>query len=129
MKKFLHYSLLLAAMTLVLAACESDDTDLADVIAQYQVEPVSVELDFSELVETPDVPVTDEYASTFNDYVENTNWNKVINIHFSGDNVEVNGRVTGVSVQTDGQHVTVINMAGPVKFVVSGRTSNGSLKF
>jgi hypothetical protein len=129
MKKFLHYSLLLTAMTVALTACESDDTDMADIIAQYQAEPVAVELDFSELSEAPDVPVTDENDSTFNDYVENTTWDKVININFGGDNVEVNGRVTGVSVQTNGTHVTIMNIAGPVKIVVSGQTSNGSLKF
>ena len=47
MKRFLRYSLLLASMTLVLASCENDDTDMDDIIAQYQVEPATVELDFS----------------------------------------------------------------------------------
>ena len=129
MKRFLRYSLLLASMTLVLASCENDDTDMADIIAQYQVEPATVELDFSELDEAPDVPVTDENDSTYNDYVENTSWGKVIYINYGGGNVEVNGKVTGVAVQTNGGHVTVINLSGPVKFVVSGTTTDGSLKF
>jgi len=100
-----------------------------DIIAQYQVEPVNIELDFSELAEAPDVPVTDENDSAYNDYVENTTWNKVINIDFDGEAVAINGTVSGVMVQTTGAHVTVVNMSGPVKFVVSGHTSNGSLKF
>ena len=129
MKKFLRYSLLFSALTLVMASCQKDDTDMADIIAQYQVEPVNIELDFSELTETPDVPVTDESDSTYNDYVENSPWNKVININFNGGNVSIAGTVPGVSVQTNGAHVTIMNMSGPVKFIVTGQTTDGSLKF
>lgn len=129
MKKFLRYSLLLAALTMVMASCQKDDTDMDDIIAQYQVEPAAVELDFTALDEAPDVPVTNENDSAYNDYVENTSWSKVINISFGGDAVEVSGKVTGVSVQTSGDHVTVMNLSGPVKFVISGKTANGSLKF
>ena len=129
MKKFLRYSLLFSALTLVMASCQKDDTDMADIIAQYQVEPVNIELDYSELTETPDVPVTDESDSTYNDYVENSAWNKVININFDGGNVAIAGAVPGVSVQTNGAHVTIMNMSGPVKFIVSGKTTDGSLKF
>ena len=129
MRKILHYSLLLTALVLVMASCVKDDTDLADVVAQYQVEPVNIELDYSDLSETPDVPVTDENDSAYNDYVENSPWNKVIEINYNGNAVTVNGSVPGVAVQTDGAHVTVMNMSGPVKFVVSGKTTDGSLKF
>ena len=129
MKKFLRYSLLLAAMTMVMASCQKDDTDMDDIIAQYQVEPATVELDFTALDEAPDVPVTNENDSAYNDYVENSSWSKVINISFGGEAVEVSGKVTGVSVQTSGDHVTVMNLSGPVKFVISGHTANGSLKF
>ncbi len=129
MKKFLHYSLLLAAMTMVMASCQKDDTDMDDIIAQYQVEPAAVELDFNALDEAPDVPVTNENDSAYNDYVENTSWGKVIYINFGDENVEVTGKVTGVTVQTSGDHVRVMNLSGPVKFVVSGHTTDGSLKF
>lgn len=129
MKQFLRYSLLLAAMTMVMASCQKDDTDMDDIIAQYQVEPAAVELDFTALDEAPDVPVTNENDSAYNDYVENTSWSKVINISFGGEAVEVSGKVTGVSVQTSGDHVTVMNLSGPVKFVLSGQTNNGSVKF
>ena len=129
MRKILHYSLLLTALALVMASCVKDDTDLADVIAQYQMEPVSIELDFSDLSETPDVPVTDENDSAYNDYVENSSWNKVIEINYNGNAVTVTGTVPGVAVQTEGAHVTIMNMSGPVKFIVSGKTTDGSLKF
>ncbi len=125
----IFYALLITAMGLTMASCQKDDTDLADVIADYQVQPVGIELDFSALTEAPDVPVTDEADSAFNDYVENSSWSKVIEISFADNTATVNGSVSGVSVQTDGAHVTVINMSGPVKFIVSGKTTNGSLKF
>jgi hypothetical protein len=120
---------MLLSLGAVLSSCEKDDTDMADIIAQYQVEPAAIELDFSHLAEVPDVPVTDENDSAYNDYVENTSWNKVIEIAFNGNEASVVGTVSGVFVSTSGAHVTVINMSGPVKFVVSGKTVNGSLKF
>ena len=116
-------------MAVVMVACVSDDTDMDDIIAQYQVEPEAVELDFTELAETADVPVTDENDPAYNDYVENTAWDKMVQIAFDGDNVTVTGRVSGVAVETQGAHVTVTNLSGPVKFIVSGRTPDGSLKF
>ena len=130
MKQILQFHiLLLAIMTLGLTSCQSDDTDMADIIAQYQVEPASIELDYSALTEAADVPVTDENDSAYNDYVENTAWNKVISIAFDGESATITGKVTGVAVQTNGAHVTVMNMSGPVQFIVSGKTTNGSLKF
>ena len=129
MKNLLRYSLLLTALMLAMTSCVKDDTDLADVIAQYQVEPVAIELDFSALSEAPDTPVTDEADSAYNDYVENSPWSKVMYIHFEGESATVTGSVNGVAVARDGAHVTVTNLSGPVKFVVSGTTANGSLKF
>ena len=129
MKKILYYSLMLLSLSAVLSSCEKDDTDMADIIAQYQVEPAAIELDFSDLAEAPDVPVTDENDSAYNDYVENTSWNKVIRINFGGEKATVTGTVSGVVVQTSGNHVTVVNLSGPVQFVVSGQTLDGSLKF
>ena len=117
------------AMGLALVSCQSDDTDMDDIIALYQMEPVAVELDFSQLTEAPDVPVTDENDSAYNDYVENSPWNKVINIAFDGGNATVTGSVPGVAIQRNGAHLTIMNMSGPVKFVISGKTDNGSLKF
>ena len=129
MKKILRYSLLLTALTLAMASCQKDDTDMDAILAEYLVEPASVELDFSELNEAPDVPVTDENDSAYNDYVENSPWNRVINIAFDGESATVSGSVPGVAVQRDGAHLTILNLSGPVKFVVSGKTNNGSLKF
>ncbi len=131
MRKRIHFILLMAVMAMgpALVSCQSDDTDMDDIIALYQMEPVAVELDFSQLTEAPDVPVTDENDSAYNDYVENSPWNKVINIAFDGGNATVTGSVPGVAIQRNGAHLTIMNMSGPVKFVISGKTDNGSLKF
>ena len=129
MKKILYYSLTLLALNMVLVSCIKDDTDMDDILAQYLVKPAEIELDYSELTEQPDVPVTDEDDPAYNDYVENSPWNKVIEIAFNGNEANVVGTVSGVSVSATGAHVTVINMSGPVKFVVHGTTTNGSLKF
>jgi hypothetical protein len=129
MKQLLRYTLMLTALALTMASCVKDDTDLDDIIAQYQVQPVSIELDYSALSEADDVPVTDENDSAYNDYVENSAWNKVISITFDGGQAVVSGSVPGVGVQSDGAHVVVTNISGPVKFIVSGTTTDGSLKF
>lgn len=129
MKQLLRYTLMLTALALTMASCVKDDTDLDDIIAQYQVQPVSIELDYSALNEADDVPVTDENDSAYNDYVENSAWNKVISITFDGGQAVVSGSVPGVGVQSDGAHVVVTNISGPVKFIVSGTTADGSLKF
>lgn len=128
MKK-IYFGLVVLALGLTMASCEKDDTDFSDIIAEYQAEPVEVELDFSALNEAPDVPVTDENDSAYNDYVENSPWSKVIYIAFNGENATVTNSVPGVAVQATGAHVIVTNMSGPVKFVLSGSTSNGSIKF
>ena len=128
MKK-IYYSVLLLTLGMALVSCQKDDTDMDDIIAQYMVQPVEIELDFSSLSEAPDVPVTDEDDPSYNDYVENSPWSKEIAIHFEGENATVTGSVSGVAVVQEGAHLTVTNLSGPVKFVVSGTTANGSLKF
>ena len=128
MKK-IYYSVLLLILGMALVSCQKDDTDMDDIIAQYMVQPVEIELDFSSLSEAPDVPVTDEDDPSYNDYVENSPWSKEIAIHFEGENATVTGSVSGVAVVREGAHLTVTNLSGPVKFVVSGTTANGSLKF
>ena len=128
-KNIILYALLATLLGTTLVSCQSDDTDMDEIIAMYQVEPAAVELDFSELTELPDVPVTDEADSAYNDYVENSPWNKVISIAFDGEEATISGSVPGVSIQRDGAHLTIMNMSGPVKFIISGKTTNGSLKF
>lgn len=123
------FELMALAMCAGMASCVSDDTDLADIIAGYQEESVSIELDYSALEEPADAVVTDVNDSAYNDYVENTEWDKIVNITFNGNEARVDGSVKGLIVNAAGAHLTIMNMAGPVLFVVSGVTANGSLKF
>ena len=129
MKKKIFMGLMAVVMGMALASCEKDDTDFTDIIAEYQVEPAAVELDYSALSEASDVPVTDENDSAYNDYVENTSWTKVVTIDFNGESATVTNNVSGVAIQASGAHVVVTNLSGPVKFVLSGSTTNGSIKF
>ena len=124
-----YYLWALVVLGITLVSCENDDTDFTDIIAEYQVAPATIELDFSSLSEDADTPITDEADSAYNDYVENTTWSKVISINYEGDTITVSGNVTGVAVRATGAHVTVTNLSGPVQFVLSGTTSNGSIKF
>lgn len=123
------FGLTAVAMGVLLASCVKDDTDMDDIISQYKVEPIEIALDFTDLTEAADVVVTDENDSAYNDYVENSSWNKVIYINFQEGSATVTGAGAGVAVSTSGAHVTVTNISGPVKFVVTGSTGNGSLKF
>lgn len=127
--KTIFFGLMTLSLGLMFVSCEKDDTDFSDIIAEYQAEPIDIELDFSALSEKPDVTVTDENDSAYNDYVENSSWNKVIYIDFNGDSATITNSDAGVAVQASGAHVIVTNLSGPVKFVLSGTTSNGSIKF
>ena len=121
-KRFHYFGLLMTVVMLALSSCVKDDTDLDEVIKQYQIQPVEIELDFSALAEAADVPVTDEADTTYNDYVENTDWNRVVNITFNGETATVDGSVPGLAIQRNGAHLTITNIVGPIKFVVSGTT-------
>ena len=123
------FGLMAIALCGGMVSCVNDDTDFDDIIADYQVEPASIELDYSALDEPADVVVTDENDSAYNDYVENTEWDKIVRITFNGNEATVQNSVRGVIVSADGAHLTIINMSGPVQFVVNGTTPDGSLKF
>ena len=119
-KNIILYALLATMLGTTLVSCQNDDTDMDEIIAMYQVEPAAVELDFSELTELPDVPVTDEADSAYNDYVENSPWNKVINITFDGEAVAVSGirqpesdiAATAVGTSPAGQSKCSLSVAG-----------------
>ncbi len=62
-------------------------------------------------------------------YVENTVFNEVINIHFSGDNVVIDSDEDdeAFKIKTSGAHVT-IKALKKIECVLYGKTSNGSIK-
>jgi len=94
-----------------------------------EVVPKEIELDFSELTEPAEVVPDDEDDIDYGDYVENTTWATSVYITFEGDTATVTGNPTSVIVKAEGAHVTVTSAAKRVRYIVSGTTANGSLKF
>jgi len=112
----------------------SDVNALIDIILtggidDEEIIPKEIELDYSPLEEPAEVIPDDEDALDYGDYVENTSWATTVRITFDGDTATVTGNPTSVIVNVDGAHVTVTNAAKRVRFIVTGTTDNGSLKF
>lgn len=111
----------------------SDVNAVIDIIlgggAQETIVPKEIDLDDSELEEPSEYITQDEEAPDYEDYVENTIWATTVRIAFDGETATVTGNPSGVIVAKDGAHVTISSVAKRVKYVVTGTTSNGSLKF
>ena len=97
--------------------------------AQDTITPKEIELDYSALDEGTESIQQDEDAVDYGDYVENTTWSTTVRINFEGETVTVTGKPSSVIINTDGAHVTVTSAAKRVRYIVSGTTANGSLKF
>ncbi len=72
--------------------------------------------------------VTNSSNDEYDDYVENSTFGSKVTIAYSGTSATVSNSVTGVTVTTDGGHVTVNSVVSGVEYVLSGSTTNGSLK-
>ena len=91
--------------------------------------PKEIELDFTTLDEGTEEFTDDEDDEDYEDYVENTVWITRVNINFDGETATVSGNPSTVIATVDGAHVTITSVAKRVKFIVTGSTDNGSLKF
>ena len=91
--------------------------------------PKDISLDFSPLEEPGETIPDDEDDVDYEDYVENTVWATTIRVNFDGETATVTGNPSSVIVNIDGAHVTFTSAAKRVRYIVSGTTSNGSLKF
>ena len=98
----------------------SDDDELT---------PKEIELDFSPLDEPSELIPDDEDAPDYGDYVENTTWSTTVRITFDGETATVTGNPSSVIVNIDGAHLTFTSAAKRVRYIVTGSTPNGSLKF
>ena len=94
-----------------------------------EITPKDIELDFSDLTEGSEVIPDDEDDLDYGDYVENTTWSTTVRITFDGETATVSGNPASVLVTKDGAHVTISSTAKRVRFIVTGTTANGSLKF
>lgn len=108
---------------LLLAACQSDDTDFGSLIYNEEnIEVKDIQPNESPLEESERVPVGD------NDYVENSDFDHVVYITYDGDGVTLTGETSRISYTVDGAHVVVRAQKSGMEYVLSGRTANGGLK-
>ena len=101
-------------------------------VPEEPIEPIvpkEIALDDSDLEEPAEVIPDDEDALDYGDYVENTIWATTVRINFDGDTAIVTGNPSTVIVSVEGAHVTFTSAAKRVRYIVTGTTANGSLKF
>ena len=79
-------------------------------------------------VETAETIVTDKSDEEYDDFVENSTFSSTIQIDYSNGSATVTGFVSGVTITTNGAHVTVSSSVAGVEYVLSGSASNGSFK-
>ena len=99
------------------------------ITTEDEIIPKEITLDDSELVEPVEEVPEDEDALDFGDYVENTSWSTTVRINFDGETATVTGTTSSIIAQIDGAHVTITSAAKRVRYIVTGTTANGSLKF
>ena len=128
MKKIL---LLMAAFALLFVApsCESDDTDFSQIIADHDTVSIrNIQFNDAEVEDSAEQIPTDISDEYFDDYIENQELNRVINIAFNGEDATVSGDLTRCRILRNGAHLTVYITGKKVYLKVSGSTRNGSIK-
>ena len=93
------------------------------------ITPKEIALDDSDLTEPAEVIPDDEDALDYGDYVENTTWSTTVRITLDGNSATVTNVPSSVIVDINGAHVTVTSAAKRVRYVVTGTTTDGSVKF
>ena len=79
-------------------------------------------------VEIAETIITDKNDDEYDDFIENSSFASSIQIAYANGSATVTGSVSGVTVTTNGAHVTVNASVAGVEYVLSGSTSNGSFK-
>ena len=83
------------------------------------------ESDWTETTETVPTSSSDE---EYEDYIENSSFTSTIKIAYTDSGATITGSVSGVTVTTDGAHVTVNSTVSGVEYILSGSSSDGNLK-
>jgi len=96
---------------------------------EEELVPKEINLDYSQLTEPKETIPTDEDDLDYGDYVENNVWATTVRINFDGETATVTGNPSTVIATIEGAHVTITTTAKRVRYIVSGSTANGSLKF
>lgn len=133
---------IIAAATLIAAACTTDDYEELDGIYTPTHEQTntnastnastpttagdlttfSIAVDSTALAEAETIGTDDE------DYVENNSFDQTIRIHYNGSSASVEGSVEGVTVAVDGADVVVSSTTKGVNYILSGSTTDGMFK-
>ena len=105
----------------------SPRTDKSEQLA-YNIEPEVVfdendKKNFNEIVET--IPSTETADNDYGDFVDKYSITTVISITFSENDVAVSGNIP---YSKNGAHLTINSASGKVGYIVSGKSTNGSLK-
>lgn len=92
----------------------------------------SSDLNFTVELDDAEVSTYGKTAATVDasdeDFVENSTFSSTVTITYNGTSASVDGSVAGVTVNTDGAHVTVNSTVGNVAYVLKGATTNGQFK-
>lgn len=121
------------AMAWGLAACESDDTDFSSLTSDRWEddgsgsggEVVAVK-DFD--IDTTPLAESETFSADDNDYVENSTFDYQVTISYSGTTATLTGDVERVSVSQTGAHVVITSNVKDMEYVLTGASTNGSLK-
>ena len=143
MKRILYYIAALV-ITSFAVSCENDDTDFSDIINNHKtdttvvdsdtvvvpvIEVKEIAIDSTALDEPSEVIPTDHEDPSYEDYVENAEFKYTVNINFSDDgNATLSGNTARVKATVNGNHVTISTSTKKIEYVVSGSSTNGSLK-
>lgn len=113
----------LAAMSLALTSCQNDDTDFSDIInaaANYELRDIAFD---ETALDESDTVIEDD-----NDYYENNTFSRTVYVTFDGSSATVSTTASGISSSIDGAHVTLTTKKSGVHYVLSGSSSDGSIK-
>jgi hypothetical protein len=116
-----------------LAACESDDTDFSSLTSDRWEddgsgsggEVVAVK-DFD--IDTTPLAESETFSADDNDYVENATFSYQVVVNFDGTTATLSGDVDRVDVSQTGAHVVITSTMKEVEYVLTGTSTNGSLK-
>jgi hypothetical protein len=117
---------------LTFAACQSDDTDFSGIIdcdsTETEVTPMTIAIDSTTLNEGTEIIPGSTSEAAYNDYIENNEFAYTVNIAYSESSVALSGDVSRISYTSNGADLTVKSLAKETRLVVSGSSSDGSLK-
>ena len=94
--------------------------------AMGDIDQFGVEFDDTPLKEEDHI-VTDRNDSTSLYFVENLQFDTTIRIRFEGTSAEVSGNTEGIEVKQDGAHLSVHTKKHNVEYILSGKSTDGSL--